>query len=317
MLARTSKLTFRGCRELSTPLFIPSFSSRGFESDTGYSEILELYRFASSHLSDVSLISAFDIRQKRLSWNDVNSIHSEVLFIDSGGYEAAGDVSSEWSKETHSEVLADRPLTVPAIFVSYDSPFADESMEIQIERANEFKQVHPQADVDLLLRAECRAKSLDIGSIRKVVSTLSPFAIIGVTEKDLGASVKERMIAIRALRRLLDDAQLSCPIHIFGSLSPVTSILYFLMGAEIFDGLSWLRYYFVDHRAHHMIESYETAEDIGLTTFDLRKRRMISNLNFLESLTLRAAEFSSSGDWSLLPQGNLCREIVLAVEGEL
>src|SRR5258708_1915697 len=50
------------------------------------------------------------------------------------------------------------------------------------------------------------------------------------------------MSAISKIRLALNDEGISAPIHVFGSLDPVSSPLYFLAGAEIFDGLTWLRY---------------------------------------------------------------------------
>ena len=38
----------------------------------------------------------------------------------------------------------------------------------------------------------------------------------------------------------LDDAGVGIPIHVFGSLDPLISPIYWLAGAEIFDGLTWI-----------------------------------------------------------------------------
>ncbi len=46
---------------------------------------------------------------------------------------------------------------------------------------------------------------------------------------------------IAKLRKALDKAGLNIPLHVFGSLDTVTTPLYFLAGADIFDGLTWLR----------------------------------------------------------------------------
>ena len=77
------------------------------------------------------------------------------------------------------------------------------------------------------------------------VSTIGRFHILGITEKELGDSMIERMDNIARIRLALDDAGLQrVAMHIFGGLDPITVSLYFLAGAEIFDGLTWLRFGF-------------------------------------------------------------------------
>lgn len=69
------------------------------------------------------------------------------------------------------------------------------------------------------------------------------FHALGVTEKELGGNFKERMINIARIRKALNGVGLeNMPIHIFGSLDTVSTPLYFVAGADIFDGLTWLRF---------------------------------------------------------------------------
>ena len=53
-----------------------------------------------------------------------------------------------------------------------------------------------------------------------------------------------RMRNIAKLRQALDANDVKAPIHVFGSLDAMTTVLYFVAGAEIFDGLTWLRFGF-------------------------------------------------------------------------
>ena len=82
----------------------------------------------------------------------------------------------------------------------------------------------------------------------KKVTDLRGFAVVGLTEKELGDSVFDAMVKIARLRTQRDAAEIGIPIHIFGSLDALTSVLYFLAGAEIFDGLTWLRFGYQDGR---------------------------------------------------------------------
>ena len=73
-------------------------------------------------------------------------------------------------------------------------------------------------------------------------ANLRGFNIIGVTEKDLGANLLDRLMRVAILRKGLDDVGVNAPIHLWGGLDPILTPLFFFAGAEIFDGISWLRY---------------------------------------------------------------------------
>jgi hypothetical protein len=58
----------------------------------------------------------------------------------------------------------------------------------------------------------------------------------------LGRRIFDRIKRISELRKRLDDAGISVPIHVWGGLNPLLTPLFFFAGAEIFDGISWMRY---------------------------------------------------------------------------
>ena len=65
---------------VNTPLVVPSFSSRGFPDLASLNQVLRDY------VPDESLISAYDVHYGYLAEEEIYS--SDVVFIDSGGYEA-------------------------------------------------------------------------------------------------------------------------------------------------------------------------------------------------------------------------------------
>ena len=69
------------------------------------------------------------------------------------------------------------------------------------------------------------------------VSVLEGFDLVGVTEKELGNSLLNRLHNTSRLRMALDEVSNEAPIHVFGSLDPLNVPLYFAAGAEVFDGL--------------------------------------------------------------------------------
>lgn len=87
------------------------------------------------------------------------------------------------------------------------------------------------------------------------VGGLADFDLIGLTEKELGASPLERCRAVLSLRETLHRRGHQTPIHIFGCLDPATVLAYFLCGADVFDGLSWLRFGFCAGRASSHLQA--------------------------------------------------------------
>lgn len=93
----------------------------------------------------------------------------------------------------------------------------------------------PQAKEEHTLESALRVLGGQVGE-------LVAFQLLGVTEKELGNSSLERIVRIAKLQQALDDASLRIPIHVFGALDPLSVCLYFVAGAEVFDGLTWSRY---------------------------------------------------------------------------
>jgi hypothetical protein len=109
----------------------------------------------------------------------------------------------------------------------------------QVEQAREDFKLVPDAATDFLLKPEMPTNTH--GSFLRLGDKLNGFDVIGVTERELGKSAIERCRAILELRTVLDEADLNTPIHVFGSITPAAVTAYFLCGADIFDGLNWLR----------------------------------------------------------------------------
>jgi hypothetical protein len=105
------------------------------------------------------------------------------------------------------------------------------------------------------------------------------------------------MERIAELRLALDRTGITAPLHIFGSLDPVTSCLYFISGAEVFDGLTWLRYSYVDGRSVYMHDY--GALRIGIHERDelVRARTLADNINYLQKLRFQMQAFLLQGEF--------------------
>ena len=150
MLCRTSTIRHMDSGvSMTTPLLIPSFSSKGFSMSkkNGKSEVGAILATAGEFLTEVFLISAYDIFYQHLPHPSDLSCTPEMIFVDSGGYEISTDCDyssvidplsypKPWKTEYLEQVFDNWPNQVPAVFVNYDHPndrktFADQVVDAQ------------------------------------------------------------------------------------------------------------------------------------------------------------------------------------------
>ena len=93
------------------------------------------------------------------------------------------------------------------------------------------------------------------------------------------------MLNIARLRIALDGVGLNPPIHVFGSLDTIGTPLYFFAGADIFDGLTWLRYAF--HKGKTIYKHNYGAIELGVEYEDFRVNGTIWNNNYFYLLKLK------------------------------
>lgn len=287
----------------NTPLLVPSFSSRGFP------QLREMHQILREHITDASLVSAYDIFYNHL---DEDAIYcSEILFIDSGAFEveSSGDLSDlcnfrgqptkEWSKERYEEVVRRLQPLCSLVVVSYDTRA---SLPEQIRNAQTFFTKIPREYArDFLIKpVNDKTEFVDIKAFANYCEELSEFDIIGVTEKELGPSFLTRCRNLVTMRQALHINKINVPIHIFGSLDPLSVIAYFLCGADIFDGLSWLRLAYHNGVALYY-SSYALIEGQWTQSYhSVHVRASLKNLEHLTRTQAIMGRFSRTYDWSVL-----------------
>lgn len=310
MLARTLKLRHPSGVTLETPLLVPSFSSKGFRLNRkGVSEITEALRITAEVLTDSMLISAYDIFHKFIP-RKIQPI-PEIIFVDSGGYETADDhdLSSvfrhscpvkKWNERFLRQVFDSWPDHIAAVFVNFDHGKHRRPLLDQIEAAQELFAHYPKQLHALIIKPE-RTHDLTLDRILpKVFSNidkLATFHMVGVTEKEIGDSLLLRMQNISKIRVELDNANINVPLQIFGSLDPLSSCLYFLAGADIFDGLTWLRYSYLDGVAIYNFNY--GALKVGVHERDdlVQARALVDNIYYLRRLQYQMKEFLLESDF--------------------
>jgi hypothetical protein len=285
-----------------TPLMLPSFSSKGFP------QIAKIMKLMGEFITGPILVSAYDIYHKEITHKIT---FSELIFLDSGGYEARYDHDlseaygklhkpKPWNRRFHESALRNWSSKWPTIAVTYDSPAQFQNFSQQIKAGKESKGSQPKFLWELLLKPETKKdKLIAMEKAIKHVQQLRDFAVIGMTEKEIDDSLFGAMTKIARLRIAMDAADVRAPIHIFGSLDPLTSVLYFISGAEIFDGLTWLRFGY--HEGHTMYaQNYAAIHDsegIRRRNTDQSYEMWKNNYYYLEKLRTQMLNYIRTGDF--------------------
>jgi hypothetical protein len=286
-----------------TPLLLPSFSSKGFP------QVAKIMKLMGEFITGPILVSAYDIYHEEITYKIT---FSELIFLDSGGYEARYDHDlsetygklhkpKPWNRRFHESALRDWSSKWPTIAVTYDSPAQFQKFGDQVKAAKESKESHPNFLWELLLKPEIRKdKFIGLEKAIKHAHQLRDFAVVGITEKEVDDSLFGAMTKIARLRAAMDAADVRVPIHIFGSLDPLTSVLYFISGAEIFDGLTWLRFGYHEGRTMYAqnYAAIHDSEGIRRKNTDQSYEMWKNNYYYLERLRTQMLNYLRTGEFS-------------------
>lgn len=311
MFARSSAITHKASGvTLQTPLLIPSFSSKGFARSKTHkkSEIGTILAAAGEFLTEAYLISAYDIHYGHLPGPVDLPFTPEMIFLDSGGYEISTDrdyssvidplpAPEPWDIEKWESIASTWPDTLAVVIVSYDhheerAPFSE-----QVALARKRLRCCRQHLHLFLLKPETEDQTLVTHALNSAIadpSDLGGFDLVGLTEKELGRSMLDRMVQIARLRRAMDEADVRIPIHVFGALDPLTVCLYYVAGAEVFDGLTWIRYGYEDGRCLYTHNLGVLKYGIDVDDNQVKSRTLAENYYHLQDLQRRLREYEAT-----------------------
>ncbi len=295
------------CRDAvvaETPLLVPSFSSKGLRSQ----QFADLVRFASEFVTDTALVSAYDLHY---SSAPLNVAFPEVLFVDSGGYECSKDAEyaavigheesdqRPWTPHMHRAVLRSLSGVGGVIAISFDHPDVRLKYSEQIGQARLLFDELPGLVSEILVKPESTFPVLgpyqwSAVNLRPFIEALATFSVIGVTEKEIGSSLAQRVRFIRDLRHLLEAAGSNTPIHVLGSLDFITTPLYFMAGADIFDGVTWARYAMRDGVCCYLANTEYLKYPVERSERELRALSQKDSLYALSRLQSELRECSDS-----------------------
>ncbi|MGG1678743.1 hypothetical protein ACIFOT_23930 [Neobacillus sp. NRS-1170] len=289
--------------DYNTPILVPSFSSKGFP------HVKELHNYLKGKLTEVSLISSYDLHYGYLDPDQI--YESDILIVDSGGYERNKEhdisdiynslyIAKEWNESLYENQVGMLHPFTDILLVNYDYQ-EGYPLNQQVQFAQNHFQKYPDFASDFL----CKPTSnngffIDVDNLIQSIDLLFSFDVVGFTEKELGNSIYERATNIYRIRKALTGSGLATPIHIFGCIDPLSIILYFLCGADIFDGLSWLRFSFKDY-----IPTYLNHHALNHGLWDRPDNEVkiigyLENLEVLSQLKNQLIAFAKSLDWEEL-----------------
>ena len=307
---------------LQTPLLVPSFSSKGFARSKANhkSEIRNILAASGEFLTESFLISAYDIYYDHIPGPNELPYTPEVIFLDSGGYEISTDrdyssvidplpAPEQWDRSKWESVITQWPDEIALIAISYDHHEERATFSDQVAAARKSSKACGQHLLSFLLKPETDSQvTLDkvLKAATANIDELGSFDMIGVTEKELGRSMLDRMVQLATLRRALDDAGIQVPIHVFGALDPISVCLYYLSGAEIFDGLTWIRYAFNDGRCIYTHNHGVLRYGLHVRDDAVKSRALADNYYSLQDLQRRLREYEATHNFEkLAPHGTL------------
>lgn len=313
MLARRRTVHHPTAGSFDLPLLVPSFSSKGFglhkrhgtkrgDRNRHYCsvayELEEFGRFPSRAV----LVSAYDLHfdhfvAPRMQCKSplAHLTRAGLVFLDSGGYELAEDFDSSelrrspyehkrgYELEHYKSVIQNvisADSTIPLVLTNADWHTKKSDLNGQIVAARELFGLFPGYATNFIIKPGRHRNVLELTELNDThYSNLSGFDIIGVTEKELGKNLRDRLMKVTLLRRRLDDAGIDVPIHLWGGLDPLLTPLFFFAGAEIFDGISWLRYAFRQGLAINRECGALLDNELGIETPADFAQRMTSMIN--------------------------------------
>ena len=188
-------------------------------------------------------------------------------------------------KEIYQRVMTcSKFMNTKIVLSGFD--FVD-TFETQLDKILKLTDDFPDAIVSFLVKLNFSVNSL-LKSIEQAKERLSALVVIGVTEKEIGSNIHERLLNLIRIKRQLFDCGWHGLTHVFGGLEQNLVKLYYLAGADIFDGLSWQRIRYRNNSTLFDPSNYY----ISLDENENKYLMMIDNLAVLHEMSNELAPMS-------------------------
>lgn len=272
----------RSFNGVNLPLFIYSYSSRGFP------DVIERLEYSLPHVPSY-LLSLYDY-EYILPAELISAKDSRTRIWDSGGYETticptcrSSVNSKKWDENTYIQTANRIPWNGLDILVSYDIPHESKYIQQQIETAlHLYTKVPGTYSRDLLIHVPDNTDPYTLAKTLKPY--INEFQILGLTEKEIAPTWAHGVYFINCLRSALSALEMEqyIPIHVFGCFDLKTVIRFALAGADIFDGLTWLRHLFLNGETLYRREIEYAVPIEELLAADIELSMILHNLQDME-----------------------------------
>ncbi len=224
---------------LRTPFYFPSIST----VKTNY-KVYDYFKLLKKVSYPGFLISSYDIYHDKDKNRLMKEVHettdrSAITLLDSGNYEASWNNDNKWDINKLRSVLRD--TTVDFCF-SFDVFWKGKrSIDKHVEKTITYIAMTAgmQRSGTTIPIIHSRIENFP-SIVHDVVEGVNP-QIIGIAERDLGAGLLEKAKTLKGIRNELDKIEVDIPIHILGTGSPVSLLVYTVCGADLYDGLEWCK----------------------------------------------------------------------------
>lgn len=274
-----------GDLELNLPLFFPSISS----VKTNFT-VLEYLNFIKVSALKNFLISAYDIfNQEIAEKQEIIGILNElkekgiIILMDSGNYESYWHKDSNWTISNFESILKQG---LANIYFSFDDQNIKEKSISQIVNAVVENSKSNMKCTNSLITPIIHAQPNQLKDVCKEVVKELNSSHIAIPERLLGDGIIKRVVNLKLIREELNSLGKYISIHLLGTGSPFSILLFVWAGADTFDGLEWCQtsidpetfqtYHFQLRELYHM--------DSEIDNYSLMT--LYNNLQFFNKLNL-------------------------------
>ncbi len=221
--------------KLTSPFFVPSISSvRRVNLDLMAKALTEI-----PLPQRIFMLSAYDL--KKLDQQSIDKfdacVENNVLYLDSGGYEAHHYEDSSWDISGFFEGVNKIRFDILTVFDRIPSAQETDTITEMRDSLLATNKLIKGSGKTLVLQKTNHTGLVDLEKF--LVEVKNEFDILGIPKKQCGRGV-ESVNFIRSLRQFMDREKITKPIHIFGcgQLNLIPKLVE--AGADIFDANSWI-----------------------------------------------------------------------------
>lgn len=236
-------------KQIKTPFFFPSISSiRTNFKVTEYFDLIKKTGYPGF------LISAYDIYHLENKEEIIKQISeltetSKFTLIDSGYYEKFWNNDKNWSINKYKSILTGIKIDMCFSHDVFWKPGTKTKEHIQEIITNTAITASFLSEGEVIPIIHGTPKDFP-SMIKQVIKGIEP-QIIGITERELGASLLQRAATLKEIRDEVDSIREDILIHVLGTGNPASILTYTLCGANTFDALEWCKNV-VDPKTGHL-----------------------------------------------------------------